>query len=163
MLSEERITSSIPRGETRAEGHWVYPSPAMLHAALAARGKRVDAHALPLLVDIHNAVNEQTWVRIVRLEKTLFPGAHPRLVSFVGRPGALSPRALANWALRGCVLPFDRHDWAVQRPDGSVARYVIDYYAGRGDAAVHIDARPAIDRPADVLHRVRLFLHSLWR
>lgn len=25
-------------------------------------------------------------------------------------------------------LPFDRHDWVVERPDGTEVRYIIDYY-----------------------------------
>ena len=28
----------------------------------------------------------------------------------------------------GHPLPFDRHDWTVQSPNGSTQRYVIDYY-----------------------------------
>lgn len=44
-----------------------------------------------------------------------------------------------------------RHDWVVQRPDGSTARYVIDFYSGRikpGSGipvALHLDVRPAAD------------------
>ena len=33
------------------------------------------------------------------------------------------------------AVPFDRHDWQIYRPlEGSMQRYVIDYYACPNDA-----------------------------
>ena len=39
-------------------------------------------------------------------------------------------------------LPFDRHDWIVQRPDGSEVRYVIDYY--HDDDAAKDNTKPKL-------------------
>lgn len=42
------------------------------------------------------------------------------------------------------TAPFDRHDWVISRPDGSTARYVIDYYGDdEGEAE---DERRRLDR-----------------
>lgn len=44
--------------------------------------------------------------------------------------GAKSPRAwMKSWV--GYTEPFDRHDWTVQRCDGTEVEYVIDFYQGR--------------------------------
>ena len=61
--------------------------------------------------------------------------------------------------LIGYHLPFDRHDWVVDRC-GTEVRYVIDYYQGKPDGtgkpvAVHIDARPALDSPRAYFDRLR--------
>ena len=40
--------------------------------------------------------------------------AQPRLVRFVGRPQDYSPKARLLYLL-GYKLPFDRHDWTVDR------------------------------------------------
>lgn len=48
-------------------------------------------------------------------------------------------------------LGFPRHDWVVKRADGTEARYVIDFYAGKPPpgstmpVAMHLDVRPALD------------------
>ena len=49
----------------------------------------------------------------------------------------------------GFKLPFDRHDWIVDRC-GVDVRYVIDFYNAksadpRSPIAMHLDARPALD------------------
>lgn len=47
--------------------------------------------------------------------------------------------------------PPGRHDWVVKRADGTEARYVIDFYAGKAPpgsnmpVAMHLDVRPALD------------------
>ncbi|CAM9503209.1 unnamed protein product, partial [Laminaria digitata] len=49
------------------------------------------------------------------------------------------------------LLIFGRHDWLVKRADGTEARYVIDFYAGKAPpgsnvpVAMHLDVRPALD------------------
>jgi hypothetical protein len=57
------------------------------------------------------------------------------------------------------VLPFDRHDWIVEREDGKEVRYVIDFYSGQPQPgkplSVYLDVRPAIDSVESVLARVR--------
>ena len=91
------------------------------------------------MVAIHNTVNERAWRELLAWEDMhhrracvlhlrqlrccfmpLTRGAgrsacaQPRLVRFVGRPQDYSPKArLLN--LLGYKLPFDRHDWVVDR------------------------------------------------
>lgn len=58
-------------------------------------------------------------------------------------------------------LPFDRHDWIVDRC-GKEVRYIIDYYdVGDKDSYkqgefVHMDIRPAFDSFEAVLDRARV-------
>jgi cytochrome c heme-lyase len=61
-------------------------------------------------------------------------------------------------------LPFDRHDWVVDRC-GSEVRYVIDYYDAsavaqgkQGDTI--LDVRPALDSLGAVWDRMRV---TWWR
>ena len=56
---------------------------------------------------------------------------------------------VSGWLVFSYELPFDRHDWIVER-DGREVRYVIDYYDG---GSVNpdtyqftvLDVRPALD------------------
>lgn len=41
-------------------------------------------------------------------------GSEPRLLRFLGRPNDTAPKALGKMML-GHPLPFDRHDWVVDR------------------------------------------------
>ena len=52
----------------------------------------------------------------------------PKLKSFGGKATDYSPRARIR-QLMGYELPFDRHDWIVDRC-GKDVRYIIDYYDG---------------------------------
>ena len=88
------------------------------------------------MVAIHNTVNERAWREVLawevlhhRCAASVTRGgstsdglaspcrswcSQPRLVRFVGRPQDYSPKArLLN--LLGYKLPFDRHDWVVDR------------------------------------------------
>lgn len=61
-------------------------------------------------------------------------------------------------------LPFDRHDWIVDR-SGHEVRYVIDYYDGGGaddnnKTFVRLDVRPAFDSWGAVKDRARV---CMWR
>lgn len=87
----------------------------------------------------------------------------PRLRRFLGRPHDLSPKArIKSWL--GFGFPFDRHDWVVDRGDGSQNRYIIDFYfdaktndsAAAGVDAIHVDVRPALDSVGAVVDRLRL-------
>ena len=92
--------------------------------------------------------------------------AAPTLARFEGRDGDFSPKArllhtlgmcdaaggavcryalVAHYrVLRRAPLPFDRHDWMVDRC-GTEVRYIIDYYSveGENDVIYSVDARPA--------------------
>ena len=53
---------------------------------------------------------------------------HLKLKQFQGRPTDLSPKAMFLYYILGKEKPFDRHDWVIERKDGSEARYVLDFY-----------------------------------
>ena len=58
------------------------------------------------------------------------------------------------------TLPFDRHDWFLDRC-GTEVHYVVDFYRGQPvkdkPIALHIDARPALDSLTNVVDRLRKF------
>ena len=70
---------------------------------------------MPAVVQIHNAVNEETWRRILEFE-TLHDKEcrSPKLLRFVGNPNRMSWRARIYNAL-GFEAPFDSHHWFVDR------------------------------------------------
>ena len=67
-------------------------------------------------------------------------------------------------SLLGYELPFDRHDWIIDRC-GREVRYIIDYYDG-GDVNPHdhrfalLDVRPALDSPSAAWDRMKA---AWWR
>ena len=62
-------------------------------------------------------------------------------------------------------LPFDRHDWIVDRC-GKDVRYVIDYYDGgypdENYKFAILDVRPAFDSPQNVFDRMKA-CYMRWR
>ena len=108
---------------------------------------------------------------------------NPRLLSFRGKAKQFSPRArIRSWM--GYVqcdhataleltyhlslplryeLPFDRHDWIVDRC-GRRVRYVIDYYGcdPQPDKSVpiYLDVRPALDSFSAAWDRMKV---AWWR
>ena len=106
----------------------------------------------------------------------------PKLKSFGGKAKYFSPRArLRGWL--GYELPFDRHDWIVDRwrpanqntasrhvttvltsdwlaRCGKEVRYIIDYYDGDMEPGSHrfaqLDVRPAMDSFEAVADRVKV-------
>ncbi|EFN52153.1 hypothetical protein CHLNCDRAFT_56330 [Chlorella variabilis] len=136
-LSTWRQHSNIPTGSSAV---WVYPSEQMFYNAMKRKGWTPSEDDMAAVVAIHNAVNERAWREILRWEAIKGPAEG-------GRPQDYSPKArLLN--LLGYKLPFDRHDWIVDRC-GQEVRYVIDFYnaAPRLDmpVAMHLDVRPALD------------------
>ena len=164
-LGTWRQPSSIPTGTDqnpeKADPRWVYPSEQMFYNAMKRKGWAPTEDDMPAVVAIHNAVNERAWREILQWEAVAGDSAAcggPRLLRFRGRPQDFSPKArLLN--LLGYRLPFDRHDWVVDRC-GTEVRYVIDFYnaAPRPDmpAALHLDVRPALDSPLAAWERLRM-------
>jgi len=106
------------------------------------------------------------WQEVRRWEETRNQGQTPELARFEGRPDDLSPKARWHILLSkilpdrySSAPPFDRHDWQICRQDGSLHRYVIDYYAApddeNGQPVFSLDVRPAIDSPSALLVRVQ--------
>ena len=150
ILPKDREESTIPKKDG---GKWSYPSPLMFYNALLRKGKETSPQDIPIMVDIHNSLNESTWKLLEKIERKLYPTSQDlRLVEFRGRPDKKTPKAWV-FSLMG-VHTFDRHDWFVSR-DGIVYRYVIDYYSA-GDSGFSVDIRPAIDGPKSLIDRIKL-------
>ena len=170
-------------GEKEKEKTWVYPSQQMFFNAMRRKGWSPDENDMASVVAIHNAVNERAWQEVVAWEAAAGFGPRnsvcggPRLAKFVGRPRDLSPKArFLN--LLGYRLPFDRHDWFVDRCGKERVRYVIDFYNAAAPAAaasspststssssqkpllpapvsMHLDVRPALDSPGAAWERLK--------
>ncbi|KAK7204804.1 cytochrome C1 heme lyase [Myxozyma melibiosi] len=164
-LAQDREISSIPRadafsaynggegghgGAIRGTSKWVYPSEEMFYKAMKRKNWDPEAADMRVVVPIHNAVNERAWNEILQWERPM--GASkcggPKLVSFSGDAKNISPRARFN-SLLGYSLPFDRHDWIVDRC-GTRIEYIIDFYAGKpnpqnpGLPSFYLDVRPKL-------------------
>eukprot|EP00112_Aurelia_sp_Birch-Aquarium-sp1_P013603 Seg289.8 transcript_id=Seg289.8/GoldUCD/mRNA.D3Y31 product="Cytochrome c-type heme lyase" protein_id=Seg289.8/GoldUCD/D3Y31 len=164
LLPTGRETSTIPRGGT--EQNWVYPSQQMFWNAMLRKGWKWEKDDLKQddmdnIIRIHNTNNEQAWQEVLKWEAF---HAHecdqPKLLKFGGKASEFSPRArIRGWL--GYDLPFDRHDWIVDRC-GKQVRYIIDYYdIGNKEGYekgefIHMDVRPAFDSFEAVLDRSRV-------
>ena len=180
-LSTERVMSDIPKSDGTGET-WTYPSPQQFYNALKRKGKGADVSEdqVDTLVAIHNNMNDVTWHMLLDWEKYHIQrgdvdGDAPRLAKFMGRPFDLTPKArIKSWL--GYGLPFDRHDWEVDRGQGKgTSRYVIDYYYDNSKSdddsvpdigmrakasdiqSIVVDVRPALDSLESVYHRFRRF------
>ncbi|CAG8577439.1 10237_t:CDS:2 [Paraglomus brasilianum] len=162
-LPTDRTISSIPKASS--SNYWEYPSPQQFYNALVRKGWETPEESIETMVDIHNFLNEEAWNEILKWEKEKCECAGgPKLLRFKGRPQDLSPKArMLQWAGKllpsfSTPLPFDRHDWTIDRC-GKQVRYVIDYYAGpdEGDTPVfYLDVRPALDSFESVTDRIKV-------
>ncbi|KAK6188465.1 hypothetical protein SNE40_004634 [Patella caerulea] len=167
-LPTDRVQSSIPKAGTEDE-KWVYPSQQMFWNAMLRKGWRwkdenIRPDDMKHIINIHNANNEQAWQEVLKWEALhACECMHPKLKRFGGKAQDYSPRArIRNWL--GYELPFDRHDWIVDRC-GREVRYIIDYYDGGSvDPNTHeftlLDVRPAFDSFSAVWDRSKV---AYWR
>ena len=173
VLSTDRQISTIPKGEftpihqktAGEEPTWVYPSEQQFYNAMKRKGWDAKEQDMPTVVAIHNAVNERTWIEVLKWEKKFHCECeNPRLLKFMGRPKDLSPKArLMTWF--GYTEPFDRHDWIVDRC-GTEVRYIVDFYRGKPSSfgypiTFHVDARPALDSTEALKDRIKMTLYEL--
>ncbi|KAH7439954.1 hypothetical protein KP509_04G084100 [Ceratopteris richardii] len=165
-LSIIRQKSTIPKAGT--DDTWLYPSPQMFYNSLVRKNKADDVTEkdMEAVVMTHNTVNETTWLRLLQWEQLyteMYPEVskeEPRLLHFRGRPTDLTPKAQFKKFL-GYGVPFDRHDWTVDR-GGREMRYVIDfYYDEKKEWPFLIDVRPALDSPSAVLLRVNMAMRNI--
>lgn len=136
----------------------------MFYNAILRKGWQPDEDDMNNVVAIHNAVNERCWQEVLKWEKLHKNSCcKPKLLKFRGRPRDYSPKArFLNFL--GYKLPFDRHDWVVDRC-GKDVRYVIDFYNAkpkdlRQPIAMHLDVRPALDSLEAVADRI--FVQASW-
>lgn len=160
-LGEMVPASAIPstgRGNSEDGQEWLNPSPYQLHRALKRKGKAIPKDESFEVAAVHEMVTNATWDCIMEYESMYKStcGA-PKLARFEGRDGDYSRKAqFLNYL--GINLPFDRHDWTVDRC-GTEQKYVIDYYSTGEDEnqSYNIDARP-VGGPAAWMDRARLAL-----
>lgn len=160
-LSREREISSIPRGDTGK--NWVYPSQQQFFNSMRRKNFDPNAQDMQTIIPIHNAVNERTWMEILKWEEG--QGADkcggPTLVRFEGDASKLTPRARWNLIL-GRQRPFDRHDWVIDRC-GQQVEYVIDYYTGKANPLIpdmpsfYLDVRPKLNSVEGIRMRLIKF------
>lgn len=67
-LGKHREISTIPRA-SHEEKVWVYPSEQMFFNAMRRKNWNPDESDMPVVVPIHNAVNEQAWQKILEWEQ----------------------------------------------------------------------------------------------
>ena len=119
-LSTERQPSTIPNPHTGQT--WVYPSPQMFWNAMKRKGWQwgkddISAGDMEHIIKIHNANNESAWHEVLKWETMHSEECDkPQLKSFGGKAKEFSPRARIR-GLLGYELPFDRHDWIIDRWD----------------------------------------------
>uniref|UniRef100_A0A452H4V7 Holocytochrome c-type synthase n=1 Tax=Gopherus agassizii TaxID=38772 RepID=A0A452H4V7_9SAUR len=166
-LSTIREESSIPRAHS--EQKWVYPSEQMFWNAMLRKGWRwkdddINPKDMNNIIKIHNQNNEQAWKEILKWEALHAAECPcgPSLIRFGGKAKEYSPRArIRSWM--GYELPFDRHDWIIDRC-GKEVRYVIDYYDGgevdKNYQFTILDVRPAFDSLSAVWDRMKV---AWWR
>jgi len=114
------------------------------------------------IIRIHNKNNEMAWNEILKWEMAFHYNecpVGPKLKNFCGNAQKYTPRArIRSWM--GYELPFDRHDWIIDRC-GKDVRYVIDYYDGgtidknTGQFAL-LDVRPAMNSFANIWDRMKV-------
>ena len=138
-LSNERQTSSIP---SQSGKPWIYPSEQMFYAAMLRKNKNPEKQDMQTIIPIHNTVNEQCWKMIKEYEQ-LDNTCTTKLVKFQGKQGELTIKARL-YSFFGYQLPFDRHDWVIDRC-GKQVTYIIDFYKGHGGGlSFYLDVRPAM-------------------
>jgi len=169
-LPTDRQKSSIPKASGKEGETWVYPSAQMFWNAMLRKGWRwkdeesMSPDTMKHIIHIHNNNNEAAWEEVLKWEALHAKECgNPKLKSFGGLATKFSPRARFR-GLLGYEMPFDRHDWIIDRC-GTDVRYVIDYYDG-GDVnpSDHkfaiLDVRPALDSPTAVWDRMKV---AWWR
>ncbi|CAG8600000.1 6_t:CDS:2 [Diversispora eburnea] len=163
------INQRIPL-ETKHENEiekkvWIYPSEQMFFNAMKRKNWNPREEDMSVIIPMHNAVNEKAWKEILKWEKLHKNNCGgPKLVKFQGNAKNITPKArLLN--LLGYKLPFDRHDWEIDRC-GKKVTYVIDFYSGQPDpkfpqnVSFYLDVRPAISFEG-ILDRFRRLLYSV--
>lgn len=163
-MSTERVTSSIPN----RDGKWQYPSPTQFYRNAVAKGHEVDPNDMNTVVSIHNAVNEETWRRVCALEKKYHSDVCPQgpsLIRFVGKPSEPSLKSRVMHWIGGYVMPFDRHEWTIDRCGTGMFKYDVDFYDGateqKDKVNIYLDVRPSLTTLSGVKDTLRIAISKL--
>uniref|UniRef100_A0A1E1X9S6 Holocytochrome c-type synthase n=1 Tax=Amblyomma aureolatum TaxID=187763 RepID=A0A1E1X9S6_9ACAR len=168
-LPTNRQRSRIPKAGGAEGETWEYPSQQMFWNAMLRKGWKwreadLQPEDMAHIIRIHNANNDHAWEEVLKWEALHAKECcTPRLKKFGGKATDYSPRArIRSWL--GYELPFDRHDWIVDRC-GKEVRYVIDYYDGglvdaESSRFALLDVRPAFDSFENVWDRMKV---AWWR
>eukprot|EP00467_Chlorarachnion_reptans_P013824 CAMPEP_0114525624 /NCGR_PEP_ID=MMETSP0109-20121206/22536_1 /TAXON_ID=29199 /ORGANISM="Chlorarachnion reptans, Strain CCCM449" /LENGTH=227 /DNA_ID=CAMNT_0001707243 /DNA_START=112 /DNA_END=795 /DNA_ORIENTATION=- len=158
----EEFIPATGRGNSSDGRKWLNPSANQLYRALNRKKKPIDKEDSPSVAHVHTLVTDQSWRQILEYEalhKDECP--NPSLARFQGKDGIYSLKAkFLNFF--GVPLPFDRHDWTVDRCGKEIV-YIIDYYDWEnedGEIEYFIDARP--DGLSGLIDRARLKLKEWW-
>jgi len=109
------------------------------------------------IISIHNVNNERAWREVMLWESSYHgdecPWRQIKLKKFSGKAKDFSWKAkVRGWM--GFELPFDRHDWIIDRC-GKERTYVIDYYDGEMNDETYqfsvMDVRPHPRNMAEVM------------
>lgn len=157
-LSCKRELSSIPKAH-RNNAVWEYPSPQQFYNTMKRKNKDVEAEDMPAVVYVHNTVNEKSWGEVLEWEKMHSNTCNkPALSRFIGRYGEMSPKSFFFSKFTHLGVPFDRHDWYVDRC-GKTVRYILDFYDDTTHTDdpmnVYVDIRPALDSVSAFWDRLR--------
>ncbi|KAI8368507.1 cytochrome c/c1 heme-lyase [Blakeslea trispora] len=144
-LSLNREISTIPRSNSD-DKLWIYPSEQMFFNAMRRKNWSPEEKDMSVVI--------LEWESMHQTECN-----QPKLEKFEGRPKDITPKArIRSWF--GYSLPFDRHDWVVDRC-GQKVTYVIDFYSGKQDPnkpmslSFYLDVRPAVS-PAGIWDRLKM-------
>ncbi|CRG95968.1 cytochrome c1 heme lyase, putative [Plasmodium gallinaceum] len=150
MHEEKKVSNNLKEKSSipSTSGSWYYPSKNQFYNTTRKKGYSFSREELDMALKIHNAVNEETWKKIMKKEEKYFDLCkEQKLVRFVGNPTKLSFKAFLL-TLLGYNKPFDRHDWYIDRC-GKTIKYIIDYYDGKNDnnspVSIYIDVRPQLN------------------
>ncbi|KAF9112901.1 Cytochrome c1 heme lyase [Mortierella sp. AM989] len=147
--SSSTFGAHAPDPDSDQEKVWIYPSEQMFFNAMKRKNWSPREEDMKFVVPIHNMVNEMAWKHILRWERLMENNCGgPKLVKFEGKPKEITPKAwIRSWM--GYTLPFDRHDWVVDRC-GKQVTYIIDFYSGQPDPrypeapSFYLDVRPKL-------------------
>lgn len=93
-LPTSRTLSSIPKTNTDDGKVWEYPSPQQFYNALVRKGWKTPETEIPVIVDIHNFINEECWEQIMYWESKFHCDCKDiSLLKFQGRPQDMTPKA----------------------------------------------------------------------
>lgn len=143
----------------------------MFYNALKRKSYGAKEQDMPTVIPIHNVVNEMCWKKVLEWESLSFQSPEgPKLVKFEGKPTDYTIKARIRQFM-GYSLPFDRHDWIVER-NGKEIKYIIDFYGGDegvkgdevtsnniGNPSIFLDVRPGLTFDGYV-NRIRKYVRD---